>query len=162
MHGLNSDGIIAPYDFRFLPIKRSTERLQQSFLRQDAKTAKKNIFLFLRTWRPLRLCSSPRGISFTLKRYLFIHGIIPRDEPRGIPTRPRSSCSPETVFHRASHLLSDSLNPNSTENFKNVWLDFGFPIVSSRQVFFTVLLPSGISPVFILASYFPRLYTNPS
>ena len=90
--------------------------------RQDAKTAKKNSFLFLRTWRPLRLCGSPRGI----------------------PTRPRSSCSPEALFHRArpveylidrkyigfavklfhraSHRLSDSLNPNSTENFKYVWL----------------------------------------
>ncbi len=42
---------------RFLPIKCSTERLQQSFSRQDAKTAKNNIFLFLRTWRPL-----PRGV----------------------------------------------------------------------------------------------------
>ena len=26
--------------------------------RQDAKRAKKNIFLFLRTWRALRLCAS--------------------------------------------------------------------------------------------------------
>ncbi len=62
----------------FLPIKRSIERLQQSFSRQDAKAAKKNIFLFLRTWRPLRLCERPS--------------------------------------------LSDPLNPNSTENFKYVWL----------------------------------------
>ena len=52
------------------------------------------------SWRPLRLCGSPRGIL----------------------TRPRSSCSPEALFHRASHRLSDSLNPNSTENFKYVWL----------------------------------------
>ena len=95
---------------RFSPMKCSTERLQHlasfahfarglvypifSSLRQDAKTAKtakKNIFLFIRTWRPLwfdcahypesiegRLCNSPRGISFPQKRYLFIHGIIPR------------------------------------------------------------------------------------
>jgi len=98
--------------FRLLPIKCSTERLQQIFLifflgalcafaarpveyrldqdqvvrpkrystgtvivypifsssrqacpeqsRRDAKTAKKNTFLFLRTWRPLRLCESHR------------------------------------------------------------------------------------------------------
>jgi hypothetical protein len=46
--------------------------------RQDRKEKK---FLFLRTWRPLRLCGSPRGI----------------------PTRPRSSCSPKALFHRASH-----------------------------------------------------------
>jgi len=35
--------------------------LQQRFSRQDAKTAKKAMkrnFLFLRTWRPLRLCES--------------------------------------------------------------------------------------------------------
>jgi len=27
------------------------------------------------------------------------------------------------LFHSASHRLSDSLNPNSTENFKYVWLE---------------------------------------
>ena len=80
--------------------------------RRDAKTAKKNIFLFLRTWRPLRLCGSPRGISFPQKRYLFIHGIISRGEPRGIPTRPRSIWSPEALFYGASHRLSGFLNPN--------------------------------------------------
>ena len=85
---------------------------QDKLRRRDAKTAKKNIFLFLRTWRPLRLCGSPRGISFPQKRYLFIHGIISRGEPRGIPTRPRSSCSPEALFHGASHRLSGFLNPN--------------------------------------------------
>ncbi len=89
-------------NFRFLPIKCSTERHQQNFSRQDAKTAKKNIFLFLRTWRPLRLCGSPRGI----------------------PTRPRSGYSPEALFHRASYRLSDSLNPNSTENFKYICKHF--------------------------------------
>ncbi len=47
-----------------------------------------------------------------------------RPLPRGIPTRPRSSCSPVALFHRASHRLSDSLNLNSTENFKYVWLAF--------------------------------------
>ena len=121
--------------------------------RQDRK---EKFFLFLQTWRPLWfncahhpesiegcLCGSPRGISFPQKRCLFIHGIISRGESRGIPTRPRSSCSPEALFHRArpveylidrkyigfavklfhraSHRLSDSLNPNSTENFKYVW-----------------------------------------
>ncbi|MFB3122454.1 MAG: hypothetical protein ACE10H_09735, partial [Candidatus Binatia bacterium] len=45
-----------------------------------AKITKNNIFLFLRTWRPLRLCGSPRGISFPQKRCLFIHGIISRGE----------------------------------------------------------------------------------
>ncbi|MFB3122998.1 MAG: hypothetical protein ACE10H_12515, partial [Candidatus Binatia bacterium] len=29
------------------------------------------------------------------------------------------------LFHRASHRLSDSLYPNSTEKFKYVWLEFG-------------------------------------
>ena len=124
---------------RFLPIKCSTERLQQSFSRKGAKTAKKNIFLFLRTWRPLRLCGSPREI----------------------PTRPRSSCSPEALFHRsrpveylldrkyigfavklfhrASHRLSDSLSPNSTDNFKYVWL--GFPAACRGHI------TDGVSPV---------------
>ena len=58
---------------RFLPIKCSTERLQQSFSRQDAKTAKKNIFLFLRTWRPLRLAPwnilSTEALSFHSRHY---------------------------------------------------------------------------------------------
>jgi len=80
----------------FLPIKCSTERLQQSFSlqacpeqsRRDDKTAKKNIFLYLRTWRPVRLC--------------------------------------------AIHRLSDSLNPNSTENFKYVWLGFMPEVITPR------------------------------
>ena len=101
---------------------------------------------------------SPRGISFPQKRYLFSHGIIARGESCGIPTRPRSSCSPEALFHRArtslsdllliaprrqdrkenfldpppwrplrlceSHRLSESLNPNSAENFKYLWTVF--------------------------------------
>ncbi len=32
------------------------------------------------------------------------------------------SVAPVTVFHGASHRLSESLNPNSMENFKYVWL----------------------------------------
>src|SRR4030095_417777 len=36
----------------------STEPVQQSLSRQDAKSAKKNIFSLVRTWRPLRLCAS--------------------------------------------------------------------------------------------------------
>jgi hypothetical protein len=32
------------------------------------------------TWRPSRLCGSPRGISFSQKHYLFIHSIIPQGE----------------------------------------------------------------------------------
>ncbi len=28
------------------------------------------------------------------------------------------ACSPEVLFHRASHLFSDSVIQNSTENFK--------------------------------------------
>jgi len=38
------------------------------------------IWNFIYAWRPLRLCGSPRGISFPQKRYLFIHGIIPQGE----------------------------------------------------------------------------------
>ncbi len=32
------------------------------------------------------------------------------------------SVAPVTVFNGVTHRLSDSLNPNSTENFKIVWL----------------------------------------
>jgi len=64
---------------------------------------------FIYTWRALRLGGSPYGISFPQTVYLFIHGLIPRGEPRGIPTRPRSSFSTEAIFHRASHLFPDSL-----------------------------------------------------
>ncbi len=130
---------------KFLPIKCSTERLQHLasfaslresfFIRSFPHGAKPVLSKVEGTPRPQRkifsyfselgvLCGSPRGISFPQKRYLFIHGIISRGEPRGISTRPRSSCSPEALFHRASHRLSDSLNPNSTENFKYVWLVF--------------------------------------
>ncbi len=121
---------------RFLPIKCSTERLQQSFScqacpersRRNSKSAKKNIFLFLRTWRPLwfDFAHHPESIEGRLC-----------GSPRGIPTRPRSSCSPETLFHRArpveylldrkyigfalklfhraSHRFSDFLNPLKTQ-----------------------------------------------
>jgi hypothetical protein len=34
------------------------------------------------------------------------------------------SVAPVTVFHGARPNLSDSLNPNSTENFKYLWLVF--------------------------------------
>jgi hypothetical protein len=34
------------------------------------------------------------------------------------------SVAPVTVFNGVTHRLSDSLNPNSTENFKYVWLEF--------------------------------------
>jgi len=43
------------------------------------------------------------------------------------------------LFHGASHRLSETLNPNSTENFKYVWLDL------------RVLLGSGIETVDIPA-----------
>jgi hypothetical protein len=42
-------------DFRFLRLKCYTQRLQENLSRQDAKNAKKEIFL--RTWRALRLCA---------------------------------------------------------------------------------------------------------
>ena len=92
-----------------------------SLSRQDAKTAKmatKSVFLFLQTWRPLRLCGSSRGI----------------------PTRPRSSCSPEALFHRESHRLSDSLNPNSTENFKYLWIVFIYHEAHEDHEEFTIKL----------------------
>jgi len=68
----SGDPAACGWHIRFLPMKCSIERLQQSFSRQDVKTAKKNIFLFLRTWRPLRLCGSPRGISLSTEA-LFFH-----------------------------------------------------------------------------------------
>jgi len=55
-------------------------------------------FEFIYTWRALRLCGSPRGI----------------------PTRPRSSCSSEALFHRARHLVPDSV----IESFKYLWLGY--------------------------------------
>ncbi len=51
--------------------------LQQRFSRQDAKTAKmakKSIFLFLRTWRPLRLCEShPLSDLFLYLLIVFVY-----------------------------------------------------------------------------------------
>jgi len=32
--------------------------------------------------------------------------------------------SPKALLHRAGHLFPDSLNANSTENFKTLWLGF--------------------------------------
>jgi len=78
----------------------------------------------IRLGRAVTQRGEPRGISFPKKRYLFIHGIISRGEPRGIPTRPRLSCSPEALFHRASHLFPHSVIQNSTENF--IYLCLGF------------------------------------
>ncbi len=73
--------------------------------------------LFLNAWCPVRHCGSPCGRSFPLKCYLFIHDIFPQGEPRGIPTRQRSICSPEALFHRASALFPYSCSRNSTKNF---------------------------------------------
>ena len=46
---------------------------QDKLRRRDAKTAKKNIFLFLRTWRPLRLVPwnilSTEALSFHSRHY---------------------------------------------------------------------------------------------
>ncbi len=56
-------------------------------------------------WRPLRLCGSPRGIALRVKNSILV----------------------ESVFHGASHRLSDSLNPNSTENFQCLWLELVEP-----------------------------------
>ena len=46
---------------------------QDKLRRRDAKTAKKNIFLFLRTWRPLRLAPwnilSTEALSFHSRHY---------------------------------------------------------------------------------------------
>ncbi len=46
--------------------------------RQDAKTAKKNVFLFLRTWRPLRLCGSPCGVLIPTQAEYDPQGVTPR------------------------------------------------------------------------------------
>jgi hypothetical protein len=53
---------------RFLPWKCSTEQIHQSLSRQDAKSAKTNISLFFRAWRPLRL-----GASSLLSDSLIVH-----------------------------------------------------------------------------------------
>ena len=76
--------------------------LDKDFRAKPAKTAKKNIFLFLRTWRAL---------------------------PRGIPTRPRSCCSPEALFHRgeSSSIRSFPLSlgsiclPRSTRKSRRIY-----------------------------------------
>jgi len=89
----------------FLPIKCSTERLQQSFSRRacpeqsrrDAKTAKKNIFLFLRTWRPLRL--APWNTDST-KIELFVRSAIPQGSPRGVLISTQAEYDPQGVTPR--------------------------------------------------------------
>ncbi len=57
------------------------------------KSAVKYLF---RTWLPLRLCGSPRGIPPRQKIYRFRRGIL---------TRPRSSFSTEVIFHGARYLF---------------------------------------------------------
>jgi len=61
-------------------------------------------FLSVPSWRSLRRRS---GYALPLCSSL-----------RGIPTRPRLSCSPEALFHRASQFFLDSIIRNSTEQFK--------------------------------------------
>ena len=55
---------------RFLPIKCSTERLQQSVSRQDAKTAKKNVF-------PPACAGTQTGFSDLGVLCVFARGILP-------------------------------------------------------------------------------------
>ena len=137
---------MSPWLSRFIPIKCSTERLQQSFSRQDAETAKNEIPIsniemrnnfkirmtkipnclvncfehlhfrhynlfrssnfgfrastFVCSWSPLRLCGSPRGISFPQKRYLFIHGIVSRGSPRGVLISTQAEYDPQSAIPR--------------------------------------------------------------
>jgi hypothetical protein len=41
-------------------VSKGTDSRQNILSRQDAKNAKKDSYLFLRTWRTLRLCASHR------------------------------------------------------------------------------------------------------
>jgi hypothetical protein len=61
-------------------------------------------FLSVPSWRSLRRRSG--------------HALRLCSSLRGIPTRPRLSCSPEALFHRASQFFLDSIIRNSTEQFK--------------------------------------------
>ena len=115
---------------------RETQFIRSSPHRAKTPRRKENFF-DPPPWRPLwfdcahhpesiegRLRGSPRGVKPWGSYSASVEINTPQGSPRGIPTRPRSSYSPEALFHRASHRLSDSLNPNSTENFKYVWLGF--------------------------------------
>jgi len=52
--------------------------------------------------------------------------------------------TPKALLHGASHRLSDSLNPNSTENFKYVWLEtLGTRVEFHKSQPATSLPPSG-------------------
>ncbi len=74
-----------------------TRTLQQRFSRQDAKTAKKTFLILLLG----ALCAFARVI---------LYPILPLFSELGVLCEMPS--------------LSDSLNPNSTENFKYLWIVF--------------------------------------
>ena len=115
----------------------------RSLSRQARKDRKENSFDPL-PWRPLCLCSLPRGISFPQKRYLsftaLFHGASPVEyrldqdqvvRPKRYSTGESHPLSDPLLFSVLGALcvfargpsLSDSLN--STKKFKYVWLRLG-------------------------------------
>ena len=48
---------------------------------------------------------SPRGVTPWGAYSACVEINPPQDEPRGIQTRPRSSCSPEALFHGAKNFV---------------------------------------------------------
>jgi len=73
------------------------------------------------TWRALRLCGSPRGISFPQKRYLFIHGIISRGEPRGVLALVETIQLGRAVTQRGEASFSQFRNPKFNRKFQNIF-----------------------------------------
>ncbi len=74
--------------------------LSLSWAKSKGRQDRKENFFDPPPWRPLRLCARP--VEYLLdRRYI------------GFAVK---------LFHGASHLFPDSLNPNSTESFKYVWL----------------------------------------
>jgi len=148
---LDQDRVVRPKRYStgqgiFYPIFSSsrqacpeTFRCQDKLHRRDAKTAKNEILISnIETRNNIEILSSQTAIvkarlfmTFVFLSFAFVSNfgfrfsVLPwRPLPRGIPTRPKSSCSPEVLFHGESHSLSDSLNQNLTENFKYLWLGF--------------------------------------
>ena len=128
---------------RFLPIKSSTERLQQCVSRppgcrpygpegQDSASVRQ------RTDQPLAEPRAQRKISsyFSELGGLCVFAACPVEYSHGRGV----SVVPVTVFHRASHLFLDSLKANSTENFKYLCLEFLHRFLVSHIDFYFVLL----------------------
>ncbi len=124
---------------RFLPIKSSTERLQQCISRQDSASVRQRTDQpWAETDQPLAEPRAQRKISsyFSELGGLCVFAACPVEYSHGRGV----SVVPVTEVHRASHLFLDSLKANSTENFKNLCLEFLHRFLVSHIDFYFVLL----------------------